>query len=89
MNRAQVDVIGAAMGTPDAQKIDLVLRSLKISGEVTEVAKLADGTEGGAFYCITFARHSDRSSIFEVLASIATDKVQTRYSIVSVQDCRL
>lgn len=83
----RVSVYGVFMGTPDAGKLELLLASLKSSGEFSSLAEEAVGIEGGFTKCGQFSESADRTVIYELLRSIETDPKETHFSAVSVSGC--
>lgn len=82
-----VNVFGRKMGTPDAQSIDNFLQAKTSSGQINQLTVIANGIEGGASYCVAVHEQAARTTLLNELQQIATDPVETAYSIESTDNC--
>lgn len=83
----QLSIYGVQMGTPDTQKFQFLMRTLKNAGEFISVTEKSPGIEGGLTICGVFSSTANHGEIYEVVRSMETDAKNTNFAAVSSDGC--
>ena len=83
----QLSIYGVQMGTPDAQKFQFLMRTLKQAGELVTLTEKAPGIEAGITMCGVFSSTANHDEVYELLRSIETDAKNTNFAAVSIDGC--
>ncbi|CAN5524855.1 hypothetical protein BH10BDE1_BH10BDE1_14940 [soil metagenome] len=83
----QLSIYGVQMGTPDAQKFQFLMRTLKQAGELVSLSERAPGIEGGITMCGVFSSTANHDEVYELVRSIETDAKNTNFAAVSIDGC--